>query len=107
MIHPAQRLNMNHPTTSATWSVDGCEVGSIQASGISSASWGSATITVYRSNDGVSWLALPTPVTKGPGNFMTDPFDIDFGYLRVEISTDEAADEYVLVTLWTRSEPSP
>lgn len=101
MIHPPQRINMNYPTAGAEWNVDGAVVGSLQAVGVSDAAWGTATVILYRSNNRTNWETLPTPQTLGPGNFMSLPFDIEFAYLRAEIVADEAADEYVVFTLWT------
>lgn len=102
MIHPTKRLNLNYPTAKAIWNVDEASVGSLQAVGKSDAAWGTATVALYRSNceDG-PWEALSVPKTLGPGNFMSDPFDLDFAWLAAEIVADETADEYVDLYLWT------
>jgi hypothetical protein len=102
MIHPIKRLNLNYPTSRAVWNVDGSAVGSLMAVTKTEAAWGTSTIALYRSNaqDG-PWFALPTAITLGPANAMSNPFDIDFAFLAAEIVADETADEYVDLTLWT------
>ena len=102
MIHPVKRLNLNYPTARAVWKVDGQATGSLQAVAKSDAAWGTATVGLYRSNcEEGPWEALPTPQTLGPGNFMSEPFDIDFAWFAAEIVADETADEYVDLYLWT------
>lgn len=74
----------------------------MQAVAKSDAAWSTATVAIYRANTETGpWQQLPSPQTLGPGNAMSEPFDIDFAWLCAEIVADETADEYIDLYLWT------
>lgn len=104
MIFPAKRINLNHITSNVVWNVEPYTAGSVQANSLSSAAWGTAVITLKRSNDGRTWYALSSPQTLGPGAAMSDTIDLDFAWLSAEVTTAEGADEYAELVLCAKAE---
>lgn len=64
--------------------------------------WGTAVLTVKRSNDGANFVALESATTISAGGGMTAAFSVSgFAYLRVDVTTAEgsAADEFAQITV--------
>lgn len=65
-----------------------------------SGTWGTAILTVTRSNDGLAWYAMESATTLGPGAAMTAAIDsLGFTRLRVQVSTVEGAAGTAEITL--------
>lgn len=65
-------------------------------------SWGTAVLTVKRSNDGTNFVALESATTIGAGGGMTAAFSVSgFAYLRVDVTTAEGSstDELAQITV--------
>lgn len=89
--YPARILDLNGSKAAVSWDVADYTVGTVQATVRDGGTWGTAVITLKRSNDGHNWFALSSPQTIGPGNGMSDPIDLDFAHLRAEVTTMEGS----------------
>lgn len=73
-----------------------------------SAVWGTAVLTVKRSNDGKTFHALESAVTLGPGDAMSAAFSVaGFAFLRVDVTTAEGSAEYIDVTVCLKRTGNP
>jgi len=62
------------------------------------AAWGTAVLTVYRSNFPQGpFLALSTPVTLSAVGFSAAIDCTGFGYMRIDVTTAEAANETLAI----------
>lgn len=91
VLHPPQTLNLNASSNAVVWGVTPNTVGTVQATARLGGTWGTAVITLKRSNDGRNWYALSSPQTIGPGSGMSDPVDLDFAFLSAEVTTAEGS----------------
>ena len=72
---------------------------------ILSGTFGTAVLTVNRSNDGFRWFALETATTLGPGASMSNAIEsLGFARVRVQVTTVEGAAGVVEVALTAKGD---
>lgn len=101
MMHHQYRQNIKNTADGQIIPTENNKTATVQAAP-DGAAWGTAVMTLKRSNDGKTFVALETPTTISAGGGMTSQFSVaGFAYLRVDVTTAEGSsdDEWAIVTV--------
>lgn len=94
-----QTLDLNQTQAAVEFDMRNVLAFTVQGS-LGSGTWGTAVVTLTRTNDGVNWYALESSTTlTGPS--MTAQQDACFSRLRAQVTTVEGAAATARITLHT------
>lgn len=98
VLNEPQSLDGNEAQAFVVFDVRPYTSGSFQIERRTSASWGTAVLTLERSNDRANWAAMATPVTAAAAGF-TAAIDVgEIAFLRWRTSTAEGAELVVNIS---------
>lgn len=97
---PMQGFNLNQTEQEWVFDVRDTNTVTVQAALTGTGTWGTAVLTIGRSNNGKQYQPLVVPQQIGPGGGMTEAIDCaSFAFLHVKLTTEEGSAAFADLTV--------